>query len=193
MDKHSPTPWRVSHGYIVLDADGVSIAHAVRCPDAALIVEAVNAVDATLKLQRTLLGWSMERDRLRDLVGRMIPGVETALALSEAEGEALDRWLALNREAREALGEEAAAEAVTQAVKAIDPHALPPFHEEYAIKTTQGYVWTGETVEERRLFKTREGAEELKARMEAEDAKYMACAHPKRTIVRRVVGEWEDA
>lgn len=51
----------------------------------------------------------------------------------------------------------------------------------------------GETVEERRLFKTREGAEELKARMEAEDAKYMACAQPKRTIVRRVVGEWEDA
>lgn len=90
-------------------------------------------------------------------------------------------------------GEAAMADAVGKAVKAIDPHALPPFHEEYAIKTTQGYVWTGETVEERMLFKTREGAEELKARMEAEDAKYMACAQPKRTIVRRVVGEWEDA
>jgi hypothetical protein len=71
MAKHSPTPWRVSHGYIVLDADGVSIAHAVRCPDAAYIVEAVNGVDATLKLQRTLLGWSMERDRIRDLVRRL--------------------------------------------------------------------------------------------------------------------------
>lgn len=46
MNEHSPTPWRVSCGYIVFDADGVSIASAFRCPDAALIVEAVNQLTA---------------------------------------------------------------------------------------------------------------------------------------------------
>ena len=46
-----------------------------------------------------------ENERLRDLVRRMIPRVEASLAVSNAEGEALDRWLALLREAREAVGE----------------------------------------------------------------------------------------
>ena len=98
MAKSSPTPWRVSHGYIILDADGVSIAHAVRCPDAALIVEAVNATgawreerrrlklaaasaeaaflnaDARLTLlERCYCEVYADRDRLRDLVRRLTP------------------------------------------------------------------------------------------------------------------------
>ena len=125
-----------------------------------------------------------ENIHLRDLVQRLAQ----RLQMARLEGFGGPEREKLLDEAREAM-----ADAVGHAVKSIDPHALPPFHEEYAIKTTQGYVWTGETIEERRLFKTREGAEELKARMEAEDAKYMACHQPTRTIVRRVVGEWEDA
>jgi hypothetical protein len=87
-------PWAVrphlpdAHFEVVADTFGNTVGTATRPDDAALIVEAVNG-----------------RDRLRELVRRMIPSVEAALALSEAEGEALDRWLTLLREAREALGE----------------------------------------------------------------------------------------
>lgn len=96
MNKHSPLPWTVrphlpdAHFEVVADTFGNTVGTATRPADAALIVEAVN-----------------DRDRLRDLVRRMIPGVEASLAVSEAEGEALDRWLALLCEAREAVGEEA--------------------------------------------------------------------------------------
>ena len=100
MAEPSPTPWRVSHGYIILDADGVSIAHAVRCPDADIIADAVNGVEATRELQRKLLGWSMERDRLRDLVRRLADALDTFPAIEDHEIDLL-------REAREALGEAA--------------------------------------------------------------------------------------
>lgn len=76
-DAISPTPWRVekspanSNFWVVRCDNGVSVATAWREADAAFIVEAVNAIDATLKLKRTLLGWSMERDRLRDIVRKL--------------------------------------------------------------------------------------------------------------------------
>ncbi len=118
MAEHSPTPWRID-GTFILDSDGGAIA--AMCEpdytvDAAFIVEAVNAVDATLKLQRTLLGWSMERDtlnevaaalqrsrdaalaeaeRLRDLVRRLIPAVEEAFAAAREFGESVKGICAL--------------------------------------------------------------------------------------------------
>ena len=88
--------------------------------------------------------------------------------------------------------EAAAAEAVTQAVKAIDPHALPPFREEYAVKMF-GNVWRGDSEEDFKLLKTLDGAREIVDRLESEDIMQGFWDHPKRTIVRRVVGEWEDA
>jgi hypothetical protein len=102
MDKHSPTPWRVvnvNQTYHVDAADGGFVALFVSEANAALIVEAVNGMDAMLKLQRTLLGWSIERDRLRDLVRRFADGVRNYRFAAGPETNAL------LREAREALGE----------------------------------------------------------------------------------------
>ncbi len=103
MAEHSPTPWRVDDIFI-LDADGGAIA--AMCEpeytvDAAFIVEAVNGVDATLKLQRALLGWTLERDRLRDLVRRLAQRLQ--MARLEGFG-GLEREKLLD-EAREAIGE----------------------------------------------------------------------------------------
>ena len=89
MDKHSPTPWRVGKpNYngrsIIWDAIGSVVTTDTREADARLIVEAVNAIDATLKLQRTLLGWSMERDRLRDLVRRLADSLDVAVNVLKA-------------------------------------------------------------------------------------------------------------
>ena len=89
-------------------------------------------------------------------------------------------------------GEAAMADAVGKAVKAIDPHALPPFHEEYAVKMF-GHVWKGDSEEDFELLKTLDGARKIVDRLESEDLMQGFCDHPKRTIVRRVVGEWEDA
>lgn len=99
-DGVSPTPWRVeivNQTYHVDAADGRFVALFVSKADAETIVEAVNAVDATLKLKRTLLGWSMERDRLRDLVRRLADIVRH---------ECTEEGMALTREAYAALGEE---------------------------------------------------------------------------------------
>lgn len=147
MAEHSPTPWRIADGMseTIVDSTNRVQASAANAETAAYIVEAVNGVDATLKLQRTLLGWSIERvnllnslseeqergylleeerDRLRDLVRRMIPGVEEDLAIAKAAGESvkglcalrgvdssevdevIEQWSSLLREAREALGEQ---------------------------------------------------------------------------------------
>ena len=67
------SPWRMADGMseTIVDSLNRVQASAANAEVAATIVEAVNAVDATRKLQRTLLGWSMERDRLRDLVRRL--------------------------------------------------------------------------------------------------------------------------
>lgn len=62
--------------------------------------------EVATNLQRSRAALIEDNNHLRDLVRRMIPSVEASLAVSEAEGEALDRWLTLLREAREALGEE---------------------------------------------------------------------------------------
>lgn len=123
MSEHSPTPWRVSCGYIVFDADGVSIASTFRCPDAALIVEAVNhyhgAVlnlakqislreklyaelgamnDVAVNLTRSRDAALADADRLRDLVRRLV---------HQFEGRATyDDEAAIIREAREAVGED---------------------------------------------------------------------------------------
>lgn len=84
MAKSSPTPWRVENinqTYHVDAADGGFVALFVSEADAALIVEAVN-----------------ERDRLRDLVRRLV---------HQFEGRATyDDDAALLREAREAIGED---------------------------------------------------------------------------------------
>lgn len=111
MVEHSPTPWRVAdieHDHDILDADGKVAARAAHGNRelAALIVEAVN-----------------ERDRLRDIVRRMIPGVEEAFAVAKEMGESvkglcalrgvdssevdevIEQWSSLLREAREAIGE----------------------------------------------------------------------------------------
>jgi hypothetical protein len=102
---HSPTPWTIrphlpdAHFEVVADAAGNSVGTATRLADAELIVEAVNGVDATRKLQRTLLGWSMERDRLRNIMRGLVAILET-ITLEDHE-------IALLDEAREALEEEA--------------------------------------------------------------------------------------
>ena len=89
-------------------------------------------------------------------------------------------------------GEAALADAVDKAVKAIDPHAIPSFREEYAVKM-YGHVWKGDSEEDFKLLKTYDGARKLVERMEADDVMQGFWDYPARTIVRRVVGEWEDA
>lgn len=106
-DGVSPTPWRVvtdddSDECYIYSAQGTPVCTMSHFPenpeaDAALIVEAVNAVDVTLKLKRTLLGWSIERDRLRDIVRRLADIVRH---------DCDERAMAVTREAYAALGEE---------------------------------------------------------------------------------------
>lgn len=89
IDEASPRPWRVSetlgHAYIVQDARGSVVAHTETCAlsvrprhraDAALIVDAVNAIDATKKLSIKLYDpirrAEAERDRLRDIVRKFV-------------------------------------------------------------------------------------------------------------------------
>ena len=101
-DGVSPLPWRVIKAYDdeparIIDADDDEVAVELIDADAALIVEAVNGMDATLKLQRTLLGWSIERDRLRDIVRRLADIVRH---------DCDERAMAVTREAYAALGEE---------------------------------------------------------------------------------------
>lgn len=133
MSAKHPTPWTLFNAEDefedtpILDRNGDSVL--VRdsgCypPDLDTcreIVEAVNAVDATLKLQRTLLCWYAERDRLRDVVRRLVESLECAAGalwlanitqrVAITQPEPPRRYLhgvdidALLREAREAIGE----------------------------------------------------------------------------------------
>ncbi len=129
MSEHSPTPWRIADGMneTIVDSLNRVQASAANADVAAHIVEAVNAVDATLKLQRTLLGWSMERDRLReerDTLNEAAASLQRSRDAALADAERLrdlvrrlasmavgtwpyitDKGLALLREDREALGE----------------------------------------------------------------------------------------
>lgn len=92
------------HGFAayanIVNRIGSYVAQGLPPEVAAGIVEAVNGVDATLKLQRTLLGWSMERNRLRDIVLRLADALDTFIGLEDHEIDLL-------REAREALVEDA--------------------------------------------------------------------------------------
>ena len=114
----SPRPWRVETNrfgqhYVVCESgSGDQVRDYIAGPiqnesDAALIVEAVN-----------------ERDRLRDLVRRLIPAVEESFAIAKHEAESikgicalknvdcsevdavLSQWGNLLREARAAIGED---------------------------------------------------------------------------------------
>lgn len=90
------------HGFAayanIVNRLGIYVAQGLPPEVAAGIVEAVNAVDATLKLQRTLLGWSTERDRLRDIMRGLVAILDT-ITLEDHEIELLD-------EAREAIVED---------------------------------------------------------------------------------------
>jgi len=103
MDKHSPMPWRVKQNselsnWLVIRPDKTVVCAAWREADAAFIVEAVNGVEATRELQRKLLGWSIERDRLRDIMRGLVAILET-ITLEDHEIELLD-------EARKAIKED---------------------------------------------------------------------------------------
>ena len=95
MAEHSPTPWRLV-GQTIRDAEGAVVMSAFNPADMEtrrLIVDAVNAVDATRKLQRTLLGWSIERARLAAFVR------ELADCLEEVDGTAFRSLIDRAREA----------------------------------------------------------------------------------------------
>ena len=87
MNKHSPTPWTIrphlpdAHFEVVADANDNTVGTATLPENASLIVEAVNG-----------------RDRLRDIVRRMIDFMERKHAVSDHDRALLD-------EAREAVGE----------------------------------------------------------------------------------------
>ena len=105
----SPTPWIIrphlpdAHFEVVADAAGNTVGTATRREDAALIVDAVNGAEATRRLLRKLLGWSMERDRLRDLVRRLADEYEQ---LEEVDLVCnTDRHGRIEALLREALGE----------------------------------------------------------------------------------------
>ena len=118
-DQFEDSPIRAANGnYVLVRDSGVYPPDLETCRE---IVEAVNAVDAVLKLQRTLLGWYWERDRLRDLVRRLADSLDLAAAALRlanitqraaiTQPEPPRRYLhgvdidALLREAREALGD----------------------------------------------------------------------------------------
>lgn len=90
------------HGFApyanVVNRLGVYVAQGLPPEVAAGIVEAVNGVEATRELQRKLLGWSIERDRLRDIMRGLVAILET-ITLEDHEIELLD-------EARKAIKED---------------------------------------------------------------------------------------
>lgn len=85
LDIPAPRPWRVSHGYIILDADGVSIAHAVRCPDAEYLVEAVNYYEVLIQERRRLIGEP-------DSVKAQLDWHKRQLKAVKADAESQERW-----------------------------------------------------------------------------------------------------
>lgn len=130
MAEHSPTPWHVERNSLgwatrIADSNGYQVASCWGAwgdtaiepaqADAALIVEAVNAVDTTRRLLRTLLGWYAERDRLRNIVRRLADSLDYALDQAGGEWQSdldsgsepnFSKERALVREAREAVGEQ---------------------------------------------------------------------------------------
>ena len=118
-DEPSPRPWHTAN-FIngIEDAHNGKVAANIRDADAALIVDAVNAIDATKKLSIKLYDpirrAEAERDRLRDLVRRMIgklaalnDGYALLLCITpDADmAELCGEVYELVREARAALGE----------------------------------------------------------------------------------------
>lgn len=109
----SPRPWRVNSvtGGHISDANGDPVCFCIgrNCGErAALIVDAVNALDAvhalSIKLYDPLRKAEAERDRLRDLVKRMAHLIgETPI---DWFGESFVETQVLLNEARAALGED---------------------------------------------------------------------------------------
>lgn len=91
-DEASPRPWRVESDNLtlrppvcfILDANGAKVSGGFFSrADAALIVDAVNALDAvhaiSIKLYNPLRKAEAERDRLRDIVRQALPFIEGAI------------------------------------------------------------------------------------------------------------------
>lgn len=76
MKEPSPRPWQVRYGDTVADATGAKVAACLRPENAALIVDAVNGIEETkrlsIKLYDPIRRAEDERDRLRDIVRRLI-------------------------------------------------------------------------------------------------------------------------
>lgn len=114
MSKAFPTPWtfeagddfedspiRAANGERVLVRDnGVYPPDLETCRE---IVDAVNAVDAVLKFRRTLLGWGIERGRLRDIVRRLVD--EMHHCHRDLAGEMSQKLMDAIYEARDVIGE----------------------------------------------------------------------------------------
>lgn len=106
-DEPSPRPWRVNSvtGGHIIDANGGPVCFCVGsdCAErAALIVDAVNAIEATKKLSIQLYDpirrAESERDRLRDIVRRLVD------RFGDFRFDEED--ITLLREARAAIGED---------------------------------------------------------------------------------------
>jgi hypothetical protein len=135
MLEHSPTPWRVIKAHDdeparIIDANDDEVAVELTDDDAAYIVDVVNMHLAlcgeVTTLDALLAGSRHTCDKLRDLIRRMIPGVEEAFAVAREMGESvkgicalkgvdssevdavLKQWTDLLNEAYEAVGKEAA-------------------------------------------------------------------------------------
>ena len=132
MNKHSPLPWAVRTfptrtSKVVADAEGNTVGTATRPDDAALIVRAVNERDTIINAHVILSGevreLAAEAEKLKDLVRRMLPGVEENYAMAKSAAAdvkgicdlkgvdsstvdaVLDMWRNIIAEAKEAIGE----------------------------------------------------------------------------------------
>lgn len=87
-EEASPRPWSVvdphyeDAGVEIFDAEGARVCYDLITADAALIVDAVNNADswrkAYIKARTERNAFLLERDRLRDLVGRLAQRIQFA-------------------------------------------------------------------------------------------------------------------
>ena len=107
----SPRPWRAEPMFNgVADARGEKVAANIRCADAALIVDAVNAIDETKKLSIKLYDpirrAEAERDRLRDIVKRTVETLEQVYKHADMTDSLREVVVETQREAIAAIGED---------------------------------------------------------------------------------------
>ena len=110
----SQLPWRLE-GKCIYTAHGDFIGEMEHTDDARLVVDAVNAIDATKKLSIKLYDpirrAEAERDRLRDIVKRMADKLEVHRGIFTASNvwseTGCHETCSLIREARTAIGEDA--------------------------------------------------------------------------------------